>query len=302
MPTRSFRFLLLSLTLLPACALTSGRALAQADSPPDTTLAALSNEARVRLRATAGAWFPALSGDVRFGAPRSAGDLSVDAFLDLEDNEPTFAGDVALFIDERWLVQISAFDFATEATTVASSSFRVNGAAFAAGTALASDFGATSVAASAGYDLFGNIYECFNPDGNDTGHHVDLRAHLLAGVRGLNVDHRLAIGGGPTVAFDEWGATLNGGLRIGIAIGPDFAGRNRWDVDFVLTYGLGGSSEANLTTLDLALGIHYTVVDHFALVLGYRQIDFDFDAANASQPYRYDGRLAGLFFGGEVKF
>lgn len=266
------------------------------------SLESLAKEARMRVRATAGAWYAALSGEARFGRPADGGNLGVGSFLDLEDNEASFAGDLALFIDDRWLVQLSAFDYATEATTTAPSGFRVNGAAFAAGTGLTSDLGLTSAAASAGYDFFGNVFEHFVPGGNENGRHVDIRAHLLASARGLNVDHRLAIDGGPTPVFDEWAATIGGGLRVGIAVGPDFAGRNRWDVDFVITYGVGGSSEADLTTLDLAFGIHYTVVDHFALVLGYRQIDFDFDAEDASQPYRYDGRLAGLFFGGEVKF
>ncbi len=303
MPVRTVLHAALMLSGMVACAsAASARQEGGQESGAERSLEALADEARVRVRATAGAWYAALSGEARFGSPAAAGNLSVESFLDLEDNEAAFAGDVALFIDDRWFVQLSAFDFATEAATLAPTGFRVHGAAFAAGTALTSDLGLTSAAASAGYDFFGNLYEHFVPGGNASGHHVDIRAHLLGGVRGLNIDHRLAITGGPTPVFDEWAATIGGGLRLGIGVGPDFAGRNRWDVDFIITYGLGGSSEADLSTVDLAFGIHYTVVDHFALVLGYRQIDFDFDAEDAAQPYRYDGRLAGLFFGGELKF
>lgn len=271
-------------------------------SAGQASLAALADEARWRLRATVGVWYPSASGDTRFGPAAGAGDLEIQGLLDLDDNEPTFAGDLALFIEERWLVHLSAFDFATESATSASEPFSVNGTAFAAGTGLASDFGVTGLSAAGGYDFFGNIYERVHPRGRESGHHIDTRVHLLAAVRGVNVDHRLAVTGGPTVRFDEWAAAIGGGARVGIGIGPDFAGRHRWDVDLLITYALGGSSDADLAVFDLAFGIHYTIVDHFALVFGYRHTDIDLDAEDAEQPYRFDGRLAGLFFGAELKF
>lgn len=267
-----------------------------------TSLAALADEARLRVRAATGVWYASASGETRFGSAAAASNLEVQGLLDLDDNEPTFAGDVMLFIGERWLVHLSAFDFATESTTSASTPFRVNGTAFAAGTGLASDFGLTGLTVAGGYDFFGNIYERIHPRGAEAGPRIDTRAHLLAAVRGVNVDHRLAVAGGPTVRFDEWAAAIGGGARVGIGVGPDFAGRHRWDVDLVITYALGGSSDADLAVFDLAFGIHYTIVDHFGLVFGYRHTDIDFDAEDAAQPYRFDGRLAGLFFGAEVKF
>lgn len=126
-----------ALSLLALLALPSVAAAQPDDSGGrvgEASLEALADEARMRVRATAGAWYAALSGETRFGSTAAAGNLSVESFLDLEDNEASFAGDLALFIDDRWLVQLSAFDYATEATTSAPRGFRVNGAAFAAGT------------------------------------------------------------------------------------------------------------------------------------------------------------------------
>lgn len=284
-----------------AGALAAGAGAQTGQPGVETSLDAQADAARVRVQAAAGVWYPSLSGDTRFGTALSGADLRIDTLLGLEDNEATFAGNVTLFIDENWLVLLDAFDFSTDATLNAPGSIRVNGATFAGGTGIASDFGLTSFAAMAGYDFFGNIYERVSGP-SDGGEPIDIRIHGLIGARGVNVDHRLAISGGPTVEYDEWGATINGGARIAIGIGPELPDKGRWDVGVSLTFGAGGSSDGDLTTFDLDFGIRYTVVDHFGLVLGYRQIDIDLESDDASQPYQWDGRLAGLFFGGELKF
>jgi hypothetical protein len=282
-------------------AVTAGATAQTEGADSANSLDAMADAARVRIQATAGMWYPALSGESRFGTAATGGDLRVDTLLGLEDNEPTFAGNLTLFVDERWLVLLDTFDFSTDASLTSTGSILVNGMAFASGTSMTGDFGITSFAAMAGYDFFGNLHERLSGP-SEGGLPVDIRIHVLGGARGINIDHQLALSGGPTVEYDEWGATLNGGGRISIGIGPEFASQGRWDVGISLTYGLGGSSDGDLTTFDIDFGIRYTVLDHFGLVLGYRQIDIDLDAEDASQPYRWDGRLAGLFFGGELKF
>ncbi|GEM_PF-5053547 len=268
---------------------------------PDTSLESMANQARVQMRATAGVWWAALSGESRFGTSTSGGDLRVDTLLGLEDNEPTFAGNVTLYIDDHWVVLLDAFDFSTSSGLATADSMLINGTTYPAGMTIASDFGVTSLSAMAGYDFFGNLYERFSGP-SEGGRPVDIRLQIVGGVRGINVDHRLAVNAGPTVVFDEWSGTLNGGVRFSIGIGPEFPHKGRWDVGVSLNYGMGGSSNGDMTTYDIDFGIHYTVLDHFGVQFGYRQIDIDLDASDASQPYRWDGRLAGLFLGGELKF
>lgn len=276
--------------------------IAQAQDEPsaDASLETLADEARTRVRAAAGVWYAALSGDVRFGPESNSGTQRLDTFFGLEDDEAAFAGDVEIFIDERWFVWLNAFDFSTSADQTTGQSILINGVSYGAGTELTSDFGLTSLAATAGYDFFGNLYPMRTPD--NTGEPVDIRVHALAGVRGINVDHRTAIGGGPTVAFDEWGAIACAGGRLAIGIGPDIATRGRWDVGVTITYGIGASAHGDLSAFDLQFSIRYTVLNNFGLQLGYRHMDVDIEADDGSQPYRWDGRIAGLFFGGELVF
>ncbi len=285
-----------------ATTLPPGAAMArEGAAEPDTSLEAMADAARIHVQATAGVWYAALSGENRFGTSASGTDMRINRVLGLGDNEAAFSGSVSLFIDERWIVLLDAFDFSTDSSQPVPIAVRVNGTNFAAGTDITSNFGLTSAGAIAGYDFFGNIYEHFSGP-SQRGMPVDIRAHLVGGFRALNVDHELNISGGPNLAFDEWGATANLGARFAVGLGPELPGKGRWDVGVTIAYGLGGSASGDLSTLDLDFGIHYTVFDSFGLVLGYRQLDINIDAADASQPYRWDGRIAGLFFGGEMKF
>lgn len=292
---------LVAMALAPCGAQAQNANDGSAGQPSNTSLEALANEARVHVQATAGVWYASLSGENRFGTSATGTDMRIDQALGLKDNEAAFSGSVTLFIDDRWVVLLDGFDFSTNSSLPTPIGIRVNGANFAAGTRITSTFGLTSAGAIAGYDFLGNLYEKFSGK-SDGGGPVDIRAYVIGGFRAINVDHELNISGGPNLAFDEWGATANLGVRLAIGLGPEMPGKGRWDIGVALAYGLGGSASGDLSTFDLDFGIHYTVVDSFGLVLGYRQMDINLDADDASQPYRWDGRIAGLFFGGEMKF
>lgn len=289
------------MALSPAGAAAQDAMATGANTNSGSSLAEMADAARVHVQATAGVWYAALSGENRFGTSVTGTDMRIDQALGLKDNEAAFSGSVTLFIDDRWVVLLDAFDFSTDSSLPTPIGIRVNGTNYAAGTDITSNFGLTSAGAIAGYDFFGNIYENFSGE-SEGGMPVDIRAHVIGGFRAINVDHELNISSGPNLAYDEWGATANLGVRIAIGLGPEMPGKGRWDVGVAIAYGLGGSASGDLSTFDLDFGIHYTVIDSFGLVLGYRQMDINIDAADASQPYRWDGRIAGLFFGGEMKF
>lgn len=261
-------------------------------------------EFEFNLDAMAGVWIPSLSGEVKFGRSTQAGSLNVESFLDLDDNEASFATDLGMRINERWSVRLGAFDFDTDSTTTSTSAFLLNGNAIAAGSTLNNHFGLTSVTLHGHYDLFGNILADETARANSTGQGtpVDLRIAAVGGARALNVDHRLAVSGGPTGDFDEWLFGVEGGAKFSAIIGPGYGRQGTWDVSLALLGGIGAGGDADLGHFDLQFAIQYAVHDSFNLVFGYRQLDFDVDRDEVGSPYHYDGRLAGLFVGGTIRY
>jgi len=248
-----------------------------------------------------GRGLPVSSGKVSFGTSTGSGG-NVEGLFGLDDREATFATDVGLIIDDRWLVRIGAFDFDTDSSVTAAFPFTVNGTPVAAGTAIQSEFGLTSLTLRAEYDLLGNVLGERGTPHTDRGTPVDIRLAATAGARLLNVDHRLAVSGGPTAEFDEWMLAGEGGGKLSIIIGPGFGRKGTFDTSVALLLGGGAGGDADLSTLDVELVIQYAVTDQFDAVFGYRQVDFDVDRDGGATPYHYSGRLAGLFIGGTIQF
>jgi len=243
-------------------------------------------------------WFPGASGDVTFGQS-PATELSIDSVLGLGDSEPTFDADFLFrfgWSEPNWSLHLNGFDFDTEASQITTTNFFVDGQVVNAGTLVDSDFSLTNFAAHIGYDPFGNL---LNDDD------VQMRLDLIGGGRFLNVEHRLDALGGPTVSYDQWHSSLEGGARLSIAsTGAEIGRKGSWDVSLSLVAGTGGffSPDADLTTIGLGVGASYHLTDHLGLTIGYHQIDFDLDDRGVNQRYKLKGRLAGLFVGGSIRF
>ena len=296
------------------------RTVAQDDdaAPPDASDPAITTEFDgqvrtedwFRIEARPVAWYPALSGDVTFG-PGNNNPVTADDGLGLEDNELTFSGDVTLHFD-RFSLWLNAFDFGTDASGPAAVGFTVGGAPVAAGTPIDAQFDLTNLSAHVGFDLFENLLSAEDEDVNMRGPEeaeilgmpADFRLHLLGGVRALNFDQSLAAaGGGPSFDYDEWTGAVEVGGRLALGLGPSFGRKGRWDVSTAVLAGFGGTGDADLSTIDVWFGLHYTVLDHLGIAFGYRQLDFDLDASDDSDnPFEFDGRLAGLFLGASIKF
>lgn len=131
----------------------------------------------------------------------------------------------------------------------------------------------------------------FRPSGTDSG--VDI----LFGVRNLNVDKTLLFtpgGGGPTQRFDS-DSTLTdgyGGVRYLHRI------NDNWDMNLRGDYGFSDSEGS----LNLLASVGYRFNNTFALNLGYRHFEIEFEEAVTGGVETTDISLSGPFLGFLFRF
>lgn len=238
-----------------------------------------------RIQARASLWIPSLDGELQLGgAGNTEADLS--SFFDVDDNEASLNADLIVQRD-RWMFWADAYDFQTSADTTSSAPLTFNGLTAPAGSTLDTEFGVTSVGGRLGYDLLGDL--AGKPDDA-----ASMHIHGLLGLRGVNLDHSLSVSGVGNSRYDQWHAVGEAGVRLSILADPDWSDGSLWDVSTAAVIGLG----ADLTTLDVWLAISYQIDENVGLTFGYRQMDYNVEDGG----FDYDGRLAGIFFGGQVRF
>jgi hypothetical protein len=85
---------------------------------------------------------------------------------------------------------------------------------------------------------------------------------------------------------------------VGPSIGIRWRVAYRRTVAIDLELGGGPVLGAEGWFFTLATGLTWRPVEHVGLTFGYRQIDADLEDGD----YEFEGRLAGLFFGGTIRF
>lgn len=239
-------------------------------------------------------WFPALSGDIRFGGKGNTF-LGADTIMGLDDNEPTFTGYLELNsnVFPQWSVLLDFVEFDTESNVIAGYDYLVYGNTITSGSTIISDFGFTDFGLDLGYQFYDNLL-------HDTDYFLTFS--LLGGTRLIGIDNRVeAIGGGPVAVYEESSLLLEGGIKIIIGTGEnrwEVPEKGNWDVSLMLRMGFGTSVD----TLDTWVGATYMFMDNVGVYFGYRQIDITWKDDSSGNAYDFDGRLAGLCIGSTVKF
>lgn len=242
--------------------------------------------------ARADVWFASLSGESRFGGSGSSL-FSVDGDTGLDDGESSFLGEVGWERD-RWLIFANLFDTSAEADVTLVSPLTLNGTLVGAGTQVNSEFGATNAAIYVGYDFFDNLLK-----GADR---TQLRLYGILGSRAIDLNHRVSPSGSSAVEYNDWNAALEGGVRLSVTTDPGDSGDTIWDVGVTVTTGFPLVGDADLSTIGVDFTINWFVNENIGFTFGYHQLDFDVDGENTSDAYEFDGRLAGLLVGVNIKF
>lgn len=258
------------------------------------------------LRASASVWLPSLGGNLEIGG---ANNIDLETEFGLDDNEVVPGVEVFLEFPEtsrlsRWRFGLTAWDYDAESTDTLGRDLTFGDLVAPAGTDLRSDLGITSVHLSAGYDLFGDL----TGDDRDPG---DLRILALAGVRGLNFDHRLAdVAGGPGlggtsyVDYDEWVTAVEVGAMMDLHVAPDdLVLPGAFDVRTSLLGGIGLLGDTDVTTFAIEAAITWRPTEHLGVTFGYRHLDFSVEDDDVEPAYHFtDARLAGVFFNAVFEF
>lgn len=256
-----------------------------------------------KLSLTLEAWFPRLEGNFVDGPA----DIDVSA-ADLDDSEPSFAGELGLTRD-RLSVALRGFSMATEGRGPAESAFTLGGLAVNAGDALDNSFSWWSAGALVAYDFYRPLAEQptrwsdpradWTPPANNTDLSVfalvsaDLQgmqrdlANLTSGL-GTDANETFAVvhaGLGFRLAFDtkEWFPVVRrvdlGASAAGGAILPMAGGE----------FGFGMRVEADISFWFCPKGAAY---------FGYRYVGGSYEGEEVA----LDGSLQGLRGGIRIEF
>jgi hypothetical protein len=288
------------MTALLAPALLASTALA---ADPATPAPAAADPEAFKLSLSLEAWFPRLEGNFT-DVPA---EVDVNA-ADLDDSEPSFAGELALTRD-RLSVSLRGFSTATEGSGPVDSSFTLGGLAFNAGDAADNSFSWWSAGALVAYDFYRPLAEQptrwsepragWTPPANNT----DLSVFVLASADVQGMQRDLAnLSSGLAVDANETFAVINAGLgfRLAFDTKEHFPIVRRVDLGASVAgggilpmaggdFGFGTRIEADITFWFCKEGAAY---------FGYRYIGGSYEGEEVS----LDGSLQGLRGGIRFEF
>jgi hypothetical protein len=244
-------------------------------------------------------WYLSPSGDI--GLPNTGGVERLRTEiedLDLDEPQMTAAGDLQLQ-SGAWRFGFSAGYYDVDVALPARQVLAVGTIVAAPGNVVRSELKWTTAQVSAGYELFEHD---FGADDGWAGRTVG-RLHLVGGARVFDVSYAFSrLTGGPVVRQEDDGFWVEPfiGVHGELQIVRDFS------VD--LDLNVGGQPFGDDTSLsnDLAVAFSWRPgalgIDGVALQIGWRQVLFDLQNGTGADQFRFDGGMAGLFFGVAVRF
>jgi hypothetical protein len=180
---------------------------------------------------------------------------------------------------DSWMVSLSGFGFSSERSATSTFTASVGPLAIAPGDRLTTSLEFQSAQALLGYRLFAQSA----PDW--------LRLRALAGLTVHSIDASIA-SGAVTVQADQLALEVTGGAMVSVNFIPEL------DADLWLTAGGGADS----LSFDLATAFTYRPLPWLNIHAGYRFMAVNIEDGSGTQRFRWDGSLAGLFFGLGVRF
>ena len=251
-------------------------------------------------------WNVAPSGDVKLpvtsgsgpGSFTTPGDSVSLACLALDGPRARPAGAFSINADNWRFTFIGADDSNSRSAITAPDSFRLGAVPVATGDKIDVDFHFGSYELTMGYMIWERDFKA-RSEHPENAIPLVMRLYALGGGRLYDVSFNVSrISPGPqaSAGSDEFFGEPIAGVRA--------------EADFTKTFGLdvqidGGTQpfgNHNSYSLDIIAGFHYRPIDNLALTIGYRQLAFNLSDGDDLGQFRYKGRLAGLYFGIDVRF
>lgn len=229
------------------------------------------------LQLTAGIHLGRASGSITNG-PDGIEPFLMEKVLDLDDYEATFNAEL-LFRKDRLDILLSGFDFSTDNSLILAEPITFGALALDAGDSVEATFDLFSAAIDVRYAFY--LPPNDDPD-------ITFRIAPSLSLRYVDLDQSITSGGVRESASASATALLPG-LFI------DFAFREKLFIGGGTAFGpnLDGGSQ---WWISASIGYHFT--PNLGVSIGYRQLDFDIE----EDDYEADGRIAGLFIAGSIRF
>lgn len=285
MPTPRLALSLVPLTLLAPVAHAQDAAPAQAATPIVTS--APDWQLRIEPRA----WYVAPDGRLRMPG-QAAGSAGVDFDdLNLDSARLSPAGEIA-FRTGNWRFTLGGFWFSTDKTTTPSVAGPLGNITLAPGTSVDTQMDFGSLQLDAGYLIAGG--QDLHATG-DAGVSLVPRLEVFGGVRADWLDFRFS-SAGATTERDELFLQPLAGLRGSLDIAEQFG------LEVALSAGGFQSGDYQAVSWDIAAAFTWRPIQNLGMQVGYRQLQFNLENDEGVDELSYNGALAGLFFGAQLRF
>jgi hypothetical protein len=284
---------------LPSTAMSNAAMPRSSCTTLDTALAAINDADASRglhVVITPGVWLPRLGGKARFDGLPAAEELTLETDLQLDDLEPSFNFELAITKGPKWQIDISGFDFSTDASGVFDVSGSFGEIAFSPGDSFNGSFDMTSAAIGVSYWQWHPIHSGPREDliGN-----TDLRFAWGVNIRWLDLEQTLDVPGFAQQEGEGAWAVPSLVLKMDLSfdLQPSFPVIRTFQVLGSASIGpaIGGDGGVVGT---LAAGIRCWVCHNFSLDFGYRLLE----AQVENDDYELAGGLQGLFLSGTLGF
>lgn len=248
-------------------------------------------------------WYVAPAGDLTMPGSASGTPPVQLEMLDAEEPEASAAGQVTIRIPQNqenrwgtddfwktgWFFSVGGASFSGDTTgTAPAGGFTIGSIAVAGSAAVSTSFEWSTFHAMAGKWITGSDFGT----GGDV--HIDLYA--VAGLRVHTQDITISSGGGSTTASESFGAALVG-VRLDVKFPCGFAA----DVNVNANYWPG---DASCTGVEISPTFTWRPTANLGVQLGYRLLIANCESGEEGDAdyYKFDGSLAGIYAGVEIRF
>jgi opacity protein-like surface antigen len=257
-------------------------------------------------------WFAAPSGKLRLpgasgGTPpvlvrgddpppmsTDSGRVRLDS-LDTDRTRLSPAGDVRIGAGD-WLFSFSGANYEISLDSVtADEPFRFAGVDLAAGDVFSIDFEIGLYELSAGYRVWNKDFRTDSSSPSAAANLV-MNLYVLGGVRFYDATINFASAGGASSGFDDLFIEPLIGARLETALTEQFG------IEVQTSVGYLPGDDKSSFSVDIVAGFYWRPTPNLGVVLGYRQLAYELEDGEDAAKFEYEGRLAGLFTGVEIRF
>ncbi|MBL8962770.1 MAG: hypothetical protein KF787_10785 [Phycisphaeraceae bacterium] len=296
LPARTIIIALLAATpaAFPASKAAGRQAGADGNTPTATSFA---DHPAWTLKFEPAAWYASLGGDFRMPGTAGSSQSKFD-FRSFDLDEPTWAPLGTVHVQAgRWRFSAGGFAFSTDDNqATVSESGGLGRLMFAAGDTARSSVDFWSLEFQAAYRL---VHEPLGvmQDGRPR---LVFGLEPVVGVRMYSVDAQVsAVTGasaGTSTSHDDFFFEPTAGIRLD----GEFA--EQFTIDVQTGFGIGPWGDTESFSWDMLVGGTWRPIPNLGVRIGYKHLLFDLKSGDGSEKFEFDGSLAGLFVGVEVRF